>query len=67
VLAPNPAICAATNAHGVPFRVAGGTGRYAGAKGHGSFHIFSNLTPCNGQAVPTHVSFKGMLQRGQGQ
>src|SRR5829696_5903599 len=30
VLAPNPANCVASNAHGVPFRVAGGTGKYAG-------------------------------------
>jgi hypothetical protein len=46
VLVPNPAICAAANAHGVPFRVAGGTGQYAGATGTGRFHITSNLTPC---------------------
>src|SRR5215475_6066491 len=35
VLVPNPAICAAANAHSVPFRVAGGTGQYAGATGNG--------------------------------
>jgi hypothetical protein len=37
VLVPNPPICAASNAHGVPFRVAGGTGQYAGATGTGPF------------------------------
>jgi hypothetical protein len=37
VLEPNLAICAATNSHGVPFRVAGGTGGHAGATGHGRF------------------------------
>src|ERR1044072_4696460 len=52
VLAPNLANCAASNAHGVPFRVAGGTGVHAGATGHGRFHITSNLTPCNGQVLP---------------
>lgn len=59
VLAPNPAICAAANAHGVPFRVAGGTGKYAGATGHGRFHIASNLTPCNGQTPPSQVGSTG--------
>jgi hypothetical protein len=62
VLAPNPAICAAANAHGVPFRVSGGTGKYAGATGHGRFNIFSNLTPCNGQVLPSHVSFEGVIR-----
>lgn len=62
VLAPNPAICAASNARGVPFRVAGGTGKYANAKGHGRFDIFSNLTPCNGQVLPSHVTFDGVIK-----
>jgi hypothetical protein len=62
VLVPNPAICAAANAHGVPFRIVGGTGKYAGATGHGRFNIFSNLTPCNGQVLPSHVSFEGVIR-----
>jgi hypothetical protein len=62
VLAPNPAICAASNAHGVPFRVTGGTGKYAGATGHGRFHIASNLTPCNGQTPPAQVWFDGVIK-----
>lgn len=62
VLAPNPAICAAANAHGVPFRVTGGTGKYAGATGNGRFNIFSNLTPCNGLVLPAHVSFEGVIR-----
>jgi len=37
VLEPNLDICAATNARGVKFRVAGGTGGHAGATGHGRF------------------------------
>src|SRR5215218_5696481 len=61
VLAPNPSICAAANAHGVPFRVTGGTGGHAGATGQGRFQIISNLTPCNGQIVPAHVSFEGVI------
>jgi hypothetical protein len=63
VLEPNPANCAASNAHGVPFRVAGGTGGHAGATGHGRFHITSNLTPCNGQVVPAHVWFDGVIKK----
>ena len=62
VLAPNPTICAAANAHGVPFRIAGGTGKYAGATGNGRFNIFSNLTPCNGLVLPSHVSFEGVIR-----
>src|SRR5215213_7498096 len=61
VLVPNPAICAAANAHGVPFRVTGGTGGHAGATGQGRFNIFSNLTPCNGQVLPSQVSFEGVI------
>ena len=62
VLAPNPSICAAANAHGVPFRVAGGTGKYANATGNGRFNIYSNLTPCNGQVLPSQVSFEGVIR-----
>ncbi|HJQ32369.1 MAG TPA: hypothetical protein VJ866_09325 [Pyrinomonadaceae bacterium] len=62
VLSPNPAICAAANAHGVPFRVAGGTGKYANATGNGRFNIFSNLTPCNGRVLPSQVSFEGVIR-----
>jgi hypothetical protein len=42
VLEPNLATCAATNARGVKFRVAGGTGGHAGATGQGRFDIYSN-------------------------
>jgi hypothetical protein len=59
----NPDNCVASNAQGVKFRVAGGTGAYAGATGKGRFHIASNLTPCNGQVVPAQVWFDGWLKR----
>lgn len=59
----NPANCTGSNAHGVNFRVAGGTGAYAGATGGGRFNLFSNLTPCNGQVVPSMVSFEGWLKK----
>jgi len=59
----NPANCVATNSHGVPFRVAGGTGAYAGATGQGRFHITSNLTPCNGLTPPAQVWFEGAIRK----
>ena len=61
----NPANCTGSTAHGVTFRVTGGTGVYAGATGGGRFNLFSNLTPCNGQVVPATVSFEGHLKRAQ--
>lgn len=61
----NPANCTASNAHGVNFRVTGGTGGHAGATGGGRFNLFSNLTPCNGQVAPAQVSFEGWIQTGQ--
>lgn len=59
----DPATCVATNSHGVPFRVAGGTGGHAGATGTGRFHITSNLTPCNGLNLPAQVWFEGVIRR----
>lgn len=59
----NPAICVASNSHGVNFRVTGGTGAYAGATGGGKFHLVSNLTPCNGQVAPAQVTFEGWIKR----
>ena len=61
VLAPNPDNCVASNAQGVKFRVAGGTGEYAGATGNGHFHITSNVTPCNGLVLPAQVWFDGVI------
>jgi hypothetical protein len=58
----NPANCVATNSHGVPFRITGGTGGRAGATGQGHFHITSNLTPCNGQTLPAQVWFDGVFK-----
>ena len=58
----NPATCVSTNAQAVGFRVAGGTGVYAGATGNGRFHLATNDTACNGLAAPGRVSFEGVLQ-----
>ena len=61
----NPVNCVATNTHGVPFRVAGGTGGHSGATGQGRFHITSNLTPCNGLTPPAQVWFEGVISTPQ--
>jgi len=61
----NPVTCVATNTHGVPFRVAGGTGGHSGATGQGRFHITSNLTPCNGLTPPAQVWFEGVISTPQ--
>lgn len=61
----NPANCVATNSHAVQARVAGGTGSFAGATGHARFHFINNLTPCNGQNVPAHVWFDGVVMKAQ--
>jgi len=58
----NPATCVSTNAQAVGFRVAGGTGPYAGATGQGRFHLATNDIACNGVAAPSRVSFEGVLQ-----
>ena len=65
VQAVNPANCTASTSHAVGFRVTGGTGAYAGATGGGKFNLFSNLTPCNGQVVPSMVSFEGWIKKAQ--
>jgi len=57
----NPANCLATNSHAVTARIAGGTGGHAGASGPARFNFANNLTPCNGQTVPAHVWFEGVI------
>jgi hypothetical protein len=61
----NPDNCVAANSHAVMGRVAGGTGARAGATGHARFHFVNNLTPCNGQNVPAHVWFDGVVMLAQ--
>lgn len=61
----DPATCVSTNEKAVSFRVAGGTGPYANATGHGRFHIATNDMACNGLAAPLRVSFEGVLKLAQ--
>jgi len=58
----NPATCVSANMQAVGFRVAGGTGVYAGATGQGRFHFATNEPTCNGVLAPGRVSFEGVLQ-----
>ncbi len=59
----DPTNCAVTNSHAIGFRVAGGTGKYVGATGHGRYHIAGNDTACNSETVPNAVWFEGIFQR----
>lgn len=59
----NSANCVATNSHAVTGRIAGGTGAYAGVKGHARFHFANNVTPCNGQNADAHVWFEGVVMK----
>ncbi|HVL32134.1 MAG TPA: hypothetical protein VM600_00965 [Actinomycetota bacterium] len=61
VLVLDPVSCVATNRHATPFSVAGGTGRYDGASGSGTYHIALNWPACNGAAAPARVWFEGVL------
>jgi hypothetical protein len=61
----DPATCVSTNSQAVRFSVAGGTGVYAGATGHGRFHLASNDPACNPVPAPARVSFEGVLQLAQ--
>jgi len=58
----NPTNCVVTNSHAIGFRVAGGTGKYVGATGHGRYHIAGNHAPCNGVVQPNTVWFEGIFQ-----
>jgi len=59
----NPANCVVSTSHSIGFRVAGGTGKYAGATGQGRYEIAGNHTPCNGVTIPNTVWFEGIFQR----
>lgn len=61
----DPATCVSANVKAVKFSVGGGTGAYAGATGHGRFHLASNDPACNGLAAPARVSFEGVLKLAQ--
>lgn len=55
--------CVATNAHPVAFTVEGGTGRFEGATGQGTFHFAMNYPPdCNALVHPAQVWFEGHLR-----
>lgn len=59
----NPTNCVVSTSHAIGFRVAGGTGKYAGATGQGRYEIAGNHTPCNGVTIPNTVWFEGIFQR----
>jgi hypothetical protein len=58
----DPTTCVVSTSHSIGFRVAGGTGKYAGATGQGRYEIAGNHTPCNGVTIPNTVWFEGIFQ-----
>jgi hypothetical protein len=58
----DPTNCVVSTSHAIGFRVAGGTGKYAGATGQGRYEIAGNATPCNGVTIPNTVWFEGIFQ-----
>lgn len=58
----DPTNCVVGTSHSIGFRVAGGTGKYAGATGQGRYEIAGNHTPCNGVTIPNTVWFEGIFQ-----
>lgn len=60
-LTVDPTTCVATNRQPVHFDVAGGTGRYAGARGDGTYDLAFTLPSCAGAQQSVYVWFRGRL------
>ncbi len=58
----DPQTCVSSNVDPVRYRIAGGTGAFAGAKGGGRFDIASNDPNCNGELAPAFVWFRGRIR-----
>jgi hypothetical protein len=58
----DPQICVSSNVDPVRYKIKGGTGAFAGAKGGGKFDFASNDPNCNGQLSPSFVWFKGKIR-----
>jgi hypothetical protein len=56
------ATCVASNPVPIAFRVAGGTGRFKGARGGGHFDFALNHPACNGLVIPAHIWFHGQIR-----
>jgi hypothetical protein len=60
-LAVDPATCVGTNARPAGFDVEGGTGRYAGVDGGGTFTLVMTMPTCAGPQAPAQLWFTGSL------
>lgn len=58
----DPMTCVSSNIDPVRYRIKGGTGAFAGAKGGGRFEIASNDPSCNGEISPAFVWFRGRIR-----
>ena len=54
--------CVSSNVDPVRYRIAGGTGAFAGASGGGKFDFASNDPACNGELAPAFVWFQGKVR-----
>ena len=57
----DPATCVAATTSPVPFTLAGGTGRYAGASGSGTYETVFTMPNCLGPQQSVHIWFEGSL------
>ncbi len=57
--AENLDICLSGNDRPVRYTISGGTGSLSNIRGSGTFDILSNISSCNGQNLPSFVSFCG--------
>lgn len=58
----DPQTCASSNVEPVRYRIAGGSGAFAGARGGGKFDFASNDQGCNGELAPAFVWFRGRVR-----
>lgn len=58
----NPETCVSANLEPVKYKIVSGTGAFANAKGGGRFDLISNDPNCNGETVPSFVSFRGRIR-----
>jgi hypothetical protein len=57
----DPGTCVAANREPVRFKLAGGSGRYVGAEGAGTYTLAMTMPDCVGPQVPAQLWFEGRI------